>query len=150
MLLLFSVLALGFIAVLCATLYRKMGTDRMDGLVNKRRATSRLVSSGEFVDGNRHLKVALALTNSELHYENADMNLSLDLRSVHEIEYDTRLVTGHDVDGGTVLRLRSASQVFEFVVPPEAAPRWNAMLPPRGQGDSRGGTIFVPSTVSAP
>lgn len=124
-----SVAAIGVVAFLGWNLYRRMGVSRLEALLARRRPTSRMVSGGEFVDGNRHLKVAMALTNSDLFYENSDMQASLDLRWVREIEYDTSLATGQEVPGGRVLRIRSFSQVFEFVVPDAELPRWHVALP---------------------
>jgi hypothetical protein len=126
-----SVIALGVIATLGWNLYRRVGASRIEAIANKRRATSRTVTSGEFVDGNRHVKVALALTSTDLFYENADMKAYLDLRWVQEVEYDTCLGTGQEVTGGKVLRIRSTSQVFEFVLPNEVVPTWHLMLPAR-------------------
>lgn len=119
-------------AILGWTLYRRLGTDRIAQFNDKRRATSRMVSPGEFVDGSRHLPVALAVTQSMFFYENSDMQASLDLQWVREIEYDTQLATGLAVDGGKVLRLRCFSQVFEFVIANDVVARWHMMLPPRG------------------
>lgn len=112
-------------------LYRKFGTDRIAELIEKRRAGSRLVSRGEFVDGNRHLEVALAVTQDTFYYENSDMQASLDLRWVREVEYDSELATGGEIAGGKVLRLRSGSQTFEFVLPADVVDRWHMTLPPR-------------------
>lgn len=120
--------ALGFIGW---QLYRRFGSDHVAEFNERRRATSRIVSRGEFVDGNRHLQVALAVTQSTFYYENADMQASLDLQWVREIEYDTELATGNVVAGGKVLRIRSASQAFEFILPDAVVPRWHMMLPPR-------------------
>lgn len=131
MLLWISVVALGVVAGLCWTLYRHLGSSRLEALTDKRRSTSRMVGRGEFVDGSRHLQVAMALTGTDLFYENGDMAASLDLRWVREIEYDTRLATGHAVEGGKVLRIRCFSQVFEFVLADAEVPRWHMMLPPR-------------------
>ncbi|HEX2835363.1 MAG TPA: hypothetical protein VHW00_20280 [Thermoanaerobaculia bacterium] len=131
-----SVVATGVIAVLGWTLYRHLGSSRIEAITNKRRATSRIVSRGEFVDGSRHLTVALALTSTDLFYENADLEGSLDLRWVREVEYDTRLATGHAVEGGQVLRMRCFSQVFEFVLADDVVSRWHLMLPPRDRNGS--------------
>jgi len=131
MLLLVSVIALGVIAALGWNLFQRLGASRIDAIANRWRSTSRTVSSGEFVDGNRHLKVALALTSTDLHYENGDMKAYLDLRWVQEVEYDTCLATGQEAEGGKVLRIRCYSQVFEFVLPNEVVPTWHLMLPPR-------------------
>ena len=113
-------------------LYRRLASDRLSAFIARRRPTSQIVSRGEFVDGNRHLEVAMAMTPSTLFYENSDLQASLDLEWVREIEYDTELATGAAVHGGKVLRLRSDSQTFEFVLPQDEAPRWLTMLPPRG------------------
>ncbi len=131
-----SVAATGVVAFLCWSLYRHDAASRIEALTDKRRPTSRMVGGGEFVDGSRHLKVALALTNTDFFYENGDMQASLDLRWVREIEYDTRLATGQAIEGGKVLRMRCFSQVFEFVVPNDDLVRWHMMLPPRGRDAS--------------
>ena len=123
-----AVIVVGFLGW---NLYRRFSTDRIEALNEKRRATSRFVSRGELVDGNRHLDVALALTESTFFYENADMQASLDLDWIREIEYDTELATGTTPPAGEVLRLRSNSQAFEFVLPNDVAARWHEMLPPR-------------------
>ena len=144
-----SVVSAVLIAVLCWTLYNRVAASRIDALADKRRPTSRMVSSGEFFDGSRHLKVALALTGTDLFYENADMEASLDLRWIREIEYDTQLSTGHAVEGGKVLRIRCFSQLFEFVLPNEVVPRWHMMLPPRRDPDlARAATLVTPVPVA--
>jgi len=126
-----SIAAVVVVGFLGWNLSRRFGTDRIEALNEKRRGTSRLVSRGEFIDGNRHLDVALAVTSSTFFYENADMEGSLDLQCVREIEYDTELATGTVPATGKVLRLRSNSQTFEFVLPNEVVPRWHLELPPR-------------------
>ena len=73
----------------------------------------------------------IALTDAAVYYENSDMQASLDLQWVREIEYDTELATGSAVAGGEILRMRSDSQTFEFVLPNDTVPRWHLMLPPR-------------------
>jgi len=83
-----SIAAFAVVAVLGWNLYRRLGNDRIAQFNDKRRATSRMVSPGQFVDGNRHLPVALAVTQSMFFYENSDMQASLDLQWVREIEYD--------------------------------------------------------------
>ncbi|HWS72898.1 MAG TPA: hypothetical protein VN605_12335 [Thermoanaerobaculia bacterium] len=126
-----SVAAVIIVALLGWNLYRRFGADRIGELNERRRLDSRIVSRGELVDGNRHLAVALALTQSTFFYENADIQGSIDLEWLREIEYDNELATGSVVEGGKVLRLRSNSQMFEFVLPKDIVPRWHLMLPPR-------------------
>ena len=89
-----SVAAIVVVSLLGWNLYRRFGVDRIQALNEKRRASSRFVGRGEFVDGNRHLDVALALTQDTFYYENGDMEGSLDLQWLREIEYDTELATG--------------------------------------------------------
>lgn len=127
-LILVAVIVVGFLGW---NLYRRFGSDRIQALNDKRRAASRIVSRGEFVDGNRHLDVALAVTQSTFFYENADMQASLDLDWIRDIEYDTELSTGTTPATGKVLRLRSRSQTFEFILPNDVVARWHMMLPPR-------------------
>ncbi len=132
-------------------LYRRFGADRIAAFNEKRRATSKLVSRGEFVDGNRHLEVALAVTQSTFFYENVDMQASLDLQFVREIEYDTELATGTVPPAGKVLRLRTNSQTFEFVIPGDMVARWHMMLPPRGSVSPASGVApgLAPQVASA-
>ena len=132
------------VAFLGWNLYRRLGTDRIAELNDRRRGSSRMVGRGEFVDGNRHLDVALAVSQSTFFYENADMKASLDLQWVREIEYDTELATGGAVPGGKVLRLRSDSQTFEFVLPNETVARWHMVLPAR-----RALSALVPAASAA-
>jgi hypothetical protein len=126
-----SIIALIGVALLAWNLLRRFGTDRIAQLNDRRRPTSRIVSRGEYVDGNRHLDVALSLSTETFFYENADMNASVDLQFIREVEYDNELATGAMVADGKVLRLRSSNQTFEFVLPKDSVAAWNLMLPPR-------------------
>jgi len=122
-------------AFLAWNLFRRFGSDRLAVLNERRRLSSRMVGRGEYVDGNRHLEVALAVTHETFFYENSDMQASLDLQWIREIEYDNELAIGTVVKGGKVLRLRSHSQTFEFVLPNDSVARWHMMLPPRREGE---------------
>ena len=144
---LLSVAAVGVVAFLCWNLYRRLGADRIAALCEKRRLESRIVSRGEFVDGSRHMEVALALTRSTFFYENTDMRASLELQWVSEVEYDTNLSTGGAVADGKVLRLRCYSQTFEFVLPSDVVPRWHLLLPPHRANDPA--VLPTPSLVPA-
>jgi len=130
--------AAAVVLFLCWNLYRRFGADRIAAFSEKRRVTSQIVSRGEFLDGNRHIEVALALTRDTFYYENADMEASLDLKWVREIEYDTRLATGAAIADGKVLRLRCHSQTFEFLLPDDMVARWHLLLPPRRETASPG------------
>jgi hypothetical protein len=137
-----SIAAVSVVLFLGWNLYRRLGADRIGALCETRRSASRIVSRGEFVDGNRHLEVALALTGTTFFYETADMQASLELQWVKEIEYDTHLATGNIATAGRVLRLRCYSQVFEFVLPNDVVPRWYMLLPPR-----RASSLVVPDVA---
>ncbi len=117
------------IALLTWSLLRRFADDSLQQFTNRRRDSSRLVSRGEFVDGNRHLPVALALSPSAFYYENAGMQASVDLELIEEIEYENELSTGHTVGEGRVLRLRCFSQTFEFILPDETLAQWKSVLP---------------------
>jgi hypothetical protein len=138
-----SIAAVIAVAFLGWNLFRRFGSDRIAELNEQRRTTSKIVSRGEFVDGNRHLDVAIAVTSTTFFYENAGMQASIDLQWVREIEYDTALVTGVPVENGRVLRLRTDSQVFEFVIPNDVVSRWYLMLPPRAMKRA----VVVPPVV---
>jgi hypothetical protein len=118
------------VVFLTVNLVRRLASDRLQKFIDRRRATSLFVSRGELVDGNRHLSVAIALSESTFFYENSDMEASIDLQWVEEIEYDTELATGTAVAEGRVLRLRCHSQTFEFILPQDVVSRWHLMLPP--------------------
>jgi hypothetical protein len=149
MLVLLSIAGALVVAFLGWNLFRRFATDRIESFLNKRRSTARIVTAGEFVDGNRHVKVALALTSSHLYYENADMEASLDLQWAREIEYDSTLATGGTVAGGKVLRIRCFSQVFEFVVPDGVVAEWHMHLPPRRDLSSPAATAMSPRMAVA-
>jgi hypothetical protein len=123
-------LAVTVLALLAAMLWKRLASDRLQLFNDQRRGSSQLVSRGEFVDGSRHLPVALALTDASFFYENADMQASLERQWIHEVEYDDELATGGAVGEATVLRLRCFSQTFEFVLPSGSVRQWKTFLPP--------------------
>lgn len=131
MLPLMSFIAVVAVVLLAWNLYQRFGTDRIETLMDARRKTSSFVSRGSFVDGNRHLDVALAVDQSTLFYENSDMKAYIDLQWIQEVQYDTELATGRLAPGGKILRLRSQSQTFEFVLPDDVVARWHTALPQR-------------------
>jgi hypothetical protein len=145
-----TVVAVVVVVLLGWNLYRRFATDRIAAFNERRREGSKIVSRGEFVDGNRHLDVALALTGSTLFYENSDMQASIDLEWVREVEYDTELATGLAIENGRVLRLRSQSQMFEFVLPGELVTRWHMLLPPRRVKDRAiiAPAVTVPAAIT--
>lgn len=127
----FLIIAILAVAVVLAgwAFARRSANARMNAIRESRRASSRLVGPGTLVDGNRHIPVELALTGDSLIYENADIKGSLDLDMIHGVEYSSELATGQDVTNASVLRLRSNSQSFEFLVPADQVAKWQGMLP---------------------
>jgi len=127
----FVIAAFIALAVLGWNLYRRIGADRIEKFMERRRPTARMVSRADFIDGDRHVAVALAVTDSTFFYENTDMQSTLDLQWVREIEYGAQLANGVAVAGGKVLRLRCYNETFEFVLPNDVVARWHMMMPPR-------------------
>jgi len=127
----FVIAAFIALAVLGWNLYRRIGADRIEKFLERRRKTARMVSRADFIDGGRHVAVALAVTDSTFFYENTDMQSTLDLQWVREIEYGAQLANGVAVAGGKVLRLRCYNETFEFVLPNDVVARWHMMMPPR-------------------
>ena len=125
----FLIVGIIAIALLTWSLLRRFADDSLQRFTNRRLDSSRLVGRGEFVDGSRHLPVALALSRSALYYENANMEASIDLELIEEIEYDSELSTGQAVGEGRALRLRCFSQTFEFILPDETLAQWKSVLP---------------------
>jgi len=123
-------IAIVVIGVLAYFLRRQTIAGGVAVYSDRRRGSSQLVSSAEFVDGSRRMPVALALTDLTFYYENSDMQASLERQWIHEVEYDDELTTGQSIGDGTVLRLRCFSQKFEFLIAPAAVSQWKAALPP--------------------
>ncbi|HVS30952.1 MAG TPA: hypothetical protein VMS98_05805 [Thermoanaerobaculia bacterium] len=144
-----SLVAVVAVVFVAWSLFRHFGSNRIDALNEKRRPTSRLVGRGVLVDGNRHVEVALAVTHSTLFYENSGMEASIDLQWVREIEYDSELVTGSVPADGRVLRIRTQSQTFEFVIPKDFIARWHLMLPPRRVVTAAAAPVLEPQVAAA-
>lgn len=119
------------VGVLFWNLSRRFSARRLHDFNESRRAASRIVSLGEFVDGNRTLAVALALTDLAFYYENTDMQASLDLQWIEEVDYDSALASGRSTEGGQVLRLRCMRQVFEFILRDDVVAAWKGVMPAR-------------------
>lgn len=120
-------------------MWRERATSNALALYSdRRRDASKLIGRAEFIDGNRRMQVALALTDAALYYENADMQASLERQWIHEVEYDDELTTGQSIGGSTVLRLRCFSQKFEFLLASTAVHDWMDALPPHRMPASEG------------
>ena len=124
------------VLVVLVVIYMKLRTqDHLGELMNKRRASSTLVTRAEYVEGREQIPVALSLSTDTLYYESPDMEASFELARLDEIEYTDDLATGRDVHNCRVLRLRSHGAAFEFLLDKADAGKWMAALPPRSYGN---------------
>jgi hypothetical protein len=124
------------VVVLVVVYLKLRAKDEIDAALAKRRGSAKLISRGEYVEGAEKIPVALALTDTTFHYENADLEASFDLDRIDEIEYDDDLATGANLHAGCrVLRLRSHGATFEFVLEKSDAAKWEAALPRRTYGN---------------
>lgn len=108
--------------------------SQFDALLARRKATARISTKAEFVDGRNHIPVALTLDPAQIYYENTDLEAALDIDRIDEIEYSSDLVTGEEPKG-KVLRLRTHGRAVEFVMPHAAAMQWSELLPARRMGE---------------
>lgn len=92
---------------------------------------SPLSSPAKLIDGVHDIPVALSLHGGRVRYENAELDASIDVHDIDEIEYGSDLMTG-GIAAGALLRLRSHGRAFEFVLDVTAAERWSRRLPPHG------------------
>jgi hypothetical protein len=117
------------LAILIWLFIRARSSDQIEEFLAKRRANSKIATRAEFVEGLERMPVALALSDAGLSYENHDLQASLDLNRLEEVEYDDELVTGKEIEDAKVLRIRSHGQTFEFILDKGTADRWIAALP---------------------
>jgi hypothetical protein len=108
---------------------RSRANDSFEGIIARRRKTAKISSRAELVDGRNHIPVALTLDQGCIYYENSDLDASLELDRLDEVEYASELLAGTASDG-TVLRLRSHGRAVEFVLDLASAEKWSQLLPP--------------------
>ena len=125
-----TVIGLVVLAALIWLFLKTRSKDLIEEMMVKRRASSRLVSRAEFLEGMEKINVALSLAADRICYENPDIDAYLELRHIEEIEYDDETATGHPIEG-RVLRLRSHGHSFEFLLDIPTARQWESMLLPR-------------------
>jgi hypothetical protein len=132
-----TVVGIVVLAVLIWLFIRTRSQDLITELMEKRRTSSRLVSRAEYMEGMNSFPVAISLSDTNLFYENPDLQASFELSRLDEIEYDDELATGHSVPPGSrALRLRSHGAMFEFVMPAGEIAKWEPILPPRRSGQA--------------
>ena len=120
-------LALIAVVVLVWLERRRREDDRF--AVAQHRAGATLVSHAHLIDGRNHIPVALTLDPLQILYGNADLEGSIDIVQIDEVEYGSDLVTG-GIAEGAVMRLRSHGRAIEFVLDMAAAAKWSSLLPP--------------------
>lgn len=123
------------LAALVVFFIRTRRSDQISALLEKRRAQSKVVSKAEYANGIERMPVALALGDTAVFYENPDLEASLDIDRIEEVEYDNELTTGKNIEEGSrVIRMRAHGTPFEFIVSAADATRWQQALPPRQIG----------------
>jgi hypothetical protein len=130
-----TVIGVVVLAVLIWFFLRTRTQDLLAEMMEKRRATSGVVSRADYIEGMQKLPVVISLTDTNIYYENADLQASFELPRIDEIEYDDELATGRSIpEGSRALRLRSHGTTFEFVMPNAEMAKWQAALPARRTG----------------
>jgi hypothetical protein len=124
-----TVVLIAAVVVLGWLLARKLSQDKMQMFLNKRKGEAKIAVPADFVEANARIPVALAVTENKLYYENSDLEASLDLEQIEEVEYGSELFTGQEVSNGRVLRLRSHGHSFEFVLDKVNGERFESVLP---------------------
>lgn len=114
---------------------RQRSDDAFNGIMSRHRETARICSRAELVDGRNHIPVALTLDPSQIYYENPDLDASLDIAQIDEVEYASDLLTG-GISNGAVLRLRAHGRAIEFVLDMPSAEKWSRLLPPHRMNES--------------
>jgi hypothetical protein len=123
------------LAALSWLFLRLRAQDQIDDQMSKRKGTSKIVSRANYMEGAERIPVALSLADNTIYYENADLQASLDLNQLEEVEYDDETATGHSV-AGKALRLRSHGHCIEFVLEEGVAREWQKLLPAHGYSQS--------------
>ena len=124
-----TVVGLVVLVALIVLFLRIRMKDLVEEFVKRRSGSSRVASRADYVEGMERIPVALALTDDTIYYENPDLQASLELQRIEEVEYDDETATGQHVLG-KALRLRSHGHTFEFVLDSETARKWQTALPP--------------------
>jgi hypothetical protein len=125
-----TVIGVVVLAILIWLYFRQRSKDHVEEVLAKYKASARVCSRACLLEGMEQIPVALALTADAINYENRDLQASIDLSVIEEVEYDDETATGHTI-AGKVLRLRAHNHVFEFTLDLPAAKEWEAALPAR-------------------
>jgi len=125
-----TVIGVVVLAILVWVYFRMRSKDHVEQVLAKYKASARVCSRACLFEGMEQIPVALALTADAINYENRDLQASIDLSVIEEVEYDDETATGHTVPG-KVLRLRAHNHLFEFMLDLPSAKQWETALPAR-------------------
>jgi hypothetical protein len=125
-----TVIGVVVLAILVWVYFRMRSKDYVEQVLAKHKASARVCSRACLFEGMEQIPVALALTSDAIIYENRDLQASIDLSVIEEVEYDDETATGHTVPG-KVLRLRAHNHLFEFMLDLPSAKQWETALPAR-------------------
>lgn len=115
---------------------RLRGNDRFTALMAATHPKATVRSRAQLIDGRNHIVVALTLDGGQISYQNADVDGTIAVDQLDEVEYGSDLVTGGIADGA-VLRLRSHGRAIEFLLEMPAAQEWSRSLPPHRMGETK-------------
>ncbi|MEA2164423.1 MAG: hypothetical protein QOK37_2550 [Thermoanaerobaculia bacterium] len=118
------------LAVLLWIYFRLRSSDRIEEIMARHRGSASLCSRANLVEGMEMIPVAVALKGDAIYYENADIQASIELPLIEEVEYDDETATGHTLPG-KVLRIRAHNHVFEFALDLPTARQWETGFPAR-------------------
>ena len=125
-----TVIGVVVLAILIWLYFRLRSKDHVELVLAKQKTSARVGSRACLLEGMEQIPVALVLTAESINYENRDLQASIDLSVIEEVEYDDETATGHTVPG-KVLRLRAHNHLFEFMLDLASAKQWEAALPAR-------------------
>ena len=125
-----TVVGVVVLAILIWIYFRLRSKDHIEEVLAKQKASARVCSRACLLEGMEQIPVALALTADAINYENRDLQASIDLSVIEEVEYDDETATGQHVPVGKALRLRAHGHTFEFLLDSETARKWQTALPP--------------------
>jgi hypothetical protein len=125
-----TVVGVVVLAVLIWIYFRLRSKDHVEEVLAKYKTSARVCSRACLLEGMEQIPVALALSADSITYENRDLQASIDLSVIEEVEYDDETATGHTI-AGKVLRLRAHNHVFEFTLDLPSAKQWETALPAR-------------------
>jgi hypothetical protein len=143
-----TIIAVVVLALLIWIYFRLRSKDHVDEFLAKYRGSARVCSRAYLFEGMEQIPVALVLTADAILYENRDLQASIELPQVEEIEYDDETATGHTVPG-KVLRLRAHNHVFEFLLDLPTARQWETALPARRIDRAKAVGDGIPSGAAA-